>query len=266
MRSTNSVRRHALVAAAAALLGVAALATIVPGTARAAGDVPEAPNVDWSFSGPFGTYDRAAMQRGFQVYKEVCASCHGLNYVAYRNLQALGFNEAEVKAIAAEYTVTDGPNDDGEMYERPAVPSDRFVNPFPNPQAARVSNGGAYPPDLPLMVKARPDGADYLHGVLIGYRDAPAGFEVPVGQYYNAYFPGHRIAMPPPLNEGQVEYGDGTPATVEQMSRDVTQFLTWAAEPQMESRKRLGVKILIFVAIMTIVFYMAKRKVWRDVH
>ncbi|MFC3229609.1 cytochrome c1 [Marinibaculum pumilum] len=261
----SSMRRSVL---AAAFFGLAALAAapLASGPAIAAGEVPEAPNVDWSFSGPFGTYDRAAMQRGFQVYKEVCASCHSLNYVAYRNLADLGFTEAEVKAIAAEYNVQDGPNDDGDMYDRPAQPSDRFVKPFPNPQAARAANGGALPPDLSLLVKARPDGADYTHGVLIGYREAPADFEVPVGQYYNEYFPGHRIAMPPPLSEGQVEYGDGTPATVEQMARDVTHFMTWAAEPKMEDRKRLGVKILIFVAIMTIVFYMAKRKVWRDVH
>lgn len=276
MRSTISVRRCApvprtapartvLALVAAATLALAALSAPA-GPARAATDAAPPPNIDWSFSGPFGTYDRAAMQRGFQVYKEVCASCHGLNYLAYRNLQALGFNEAEVKAIAAEYSVTDGPNDDGEMYDRPAQPSDRFVSPFPNPQAARVANGGALPVDLSLIVKARENGANYVHGILTGYREPPAGEEVPPGQYYNLYFPGHRLAMPPPLSEGQVEFGDGTPASVEQMSRDVTQFLTWAAEPQMESRKRLGVKILIFVAIMTIVFYMAKRKVWRDVH
>lgn len=260
-----AMTRTVMTLAAAAAFALAGLAG-PGGTAQASTEVAAPPNVDWDFGGAFGTYDRAAMQRGFQVYKEVCASCHSLKFLAYRNLQALGFNEAEVKAIAAEYNVTAGPNDEGDMYERPAQPSDPFVSPFANPQAARAVNGGALPPDLSLIVKARENGANYVHGILTGYREPPAGVEVPVGQYYNQYFPGHRISMPPPLNEGQVEYADGTPATVEQMSRDVTQFLTWAAEPQMESRKRLGVKILIFVAIMTIVFYMAKRKVWRDVH
>lgn len=268
MQSSNTVRFRGMRSLKRAGLGLAAALglTLAAGTAWSAGDAPTPPSVNWSFDGPFGTYDRAAMQRGFQVYKEVCASCHALSYVSYRNLEALGFSEAEVKAIAAEYTVLDGPNDDGEMFERPALPSDRFVSPFPNPQAARAANGGAMPPDLSLMTKARPDGANYLNAVLTGYREPPAGVEVPAGQYYNLYFPGHFIAMPPPLSEGQVEFADGTPATVEQMSRDVTQFLAWAAEPKMEDRKRLGVKVLIFVAIMTFVFYLAKRKAWRDVH
>ena len=271
MHSPIFAPRFTLARRALSALGTTAatvfLALALNGTpAVAAVEAADPPEVDWSFAGPFGTYDRAAMQRGFQVYKEVCASCHALGYVSYRNLADLGFSEAEVKAIAAEYTVTDGPNEDGDMFERPALPSDRFVSPFPNPQAARAANGGAYPPDLSLVAKAFAEGPDYVHALLIGYHEPPAGVEVPPGQYFNIYFPGHNISMPPPLSEGQVEYGDGTPATVEQMARDVSHFLNWAAEPKLEERKRLGVKILIFVAIMTIVFYMAKRKIWRDVH
>jgi len=265
MRSTIFASRGSLLALAAGGLAMFGLAVAGPASVHAA-EAPPPPQVNWSFQGPFGTYDRAAKQRGFQVYKEVCASCHAMKFLAYRNLSALGFNEAEVRAIAAQYMVTDGPNEEGDMYQRPGLPSDRFVSPFPNPQAARAANGGAYPVDLSLMTKATDYGPDYVNGILVGYRDPPAGVEVPVGQYYNSYFPGHLIAMPPPMVEGQVEFADGTPATVEQMSRDLTHFLAWAAEPKMEERKRLGVKVLIFVALMTIVFYMAKRKIWRDVH
>ncbi len=239
---------------------------LVSGAAQAAGDVVPPMKQDWGFYGIFGTYDRAAAQRGFQVYKEVCAACHSLSLVAYRNLQDLGFSEEEVKAIAAAYQVTDGPNDAGEMFQRPARPSDRFVAPYPNENAARASNNGAYPPDLSLMTKARLGGPDYLYSLLVGYEKAPDGFELLDGQYYNKYFPGHKIAMPQPINEGQVTFADGTQASVSNMSHDVTVFLNWAAEPELERRHRLGVQVILFLIVATGFFYAAKRRVWADVH
>lgn len=251
-------------AIAASILG-AAIAT-APRSAQAAGEAVPIPSYDWSFSGIFGTFDRAAMQRGFQVYTEVCASCHGLEYIAFRNLAALGYDEDQIKAIAATYTVEDGPDDFGEMFEREAIPADRFPPPFANENAARAAMGGAYPPDLSLMTKKRANGVNYLHALLIGYEDPPAGVEVPEGQYWNAYFPGHLISMPPPLLEDQVEFSDGTPATVEQMSSDLTTFLAWAAEPMMEERKRMGVKALLFLLVLTALLYAVKRKIWADIH
>ncbi|MEX1108066.1 MAG: cytochrome c1 [Dongiaceae bacterium] len=226
----------------------------------------ELPEMHWSFESVFGTYDRGAQQRGFLVYKNVCASCHGLRLVAYRNLMDIGFGEEEVKAIAAEYLVTDGPDENGEMFERPATPADRFVSPFPNENAARASNNGALPPDLSLMAKARIGGPDYLHGLLVGYEEPPAGVTVRDGLYYNKYFTGHQIAMPPPLFEDAVEYPDGTPATVEQMAEDVTQFLAWAAEPTLEQRHRTGVKVILFLIVLTALAYAVKRRVWADIH
>jgi len=252
------MRRFAMMLAAAAI-GLA-------GGAALAAEGPAAPEQTWSFAGLFGTFDRAAQQRGFQVYNQVCSACHGLSFVAYRNLEAIGFTADDVKAIAAEREVTDGPNDEGEMYQRPARPSDAFVSPFPNDQAARVANNGALPPDLSLITKARPDGANYLHGLLVGYGEPPADLTVPDGMYYNAYFAGHQIAMPPPLSEGAVEFADGTPATVEQMAEDVTVFLSWAAEPELEARKRMGVKTLLFLIVFTGMLYAVKRKVWMKLH
>ena len=248
-------------------LGLAGfVAALLAGSAAHASEGAELQAQNWSFNSLFGTYERDAQQRGFLVYKNVCASCHGLRLVAYRNLMDIGLSEDEVKAIAAEYTVLDGPNDSGDMFERPATPADRFVSPFPNDAAARASNGGALPPDLSLIVKARVGGPDYLYGVLTGYVDPPAGFEVPEGLYYNAAFPGHRIAMPPPLYDDAVEYTDGTPATVDQMAHDVTQFLAWTAEPNLEARHRMGVKVLLFLLVLTALAYAVKRKVWANVH
>lgn len=221
--------------------------------------------VPWQFEGAFGTVDRQAAQRGFQVYKEVCSSCHALEYMSYRNLQDIGFSEDEVKAIASSVNVTDGPNNEGEMFERPGRPSDRFKKPFANEQAARASNGGAYPPNLSLMVKARPNGANYVYSLLTGYEDAPHDMKMGVGMNYNKYFPGHQIAMAKPLSDGQVEYMDGTTASVEQMAKDVTVFLQWAAEPEMEQRKRMGIKVFIYLGIFTVLFYLAKNIIWRDV-
>jgi len=258
-------------ALAVALLGLAALAT--PALAQDEG--ASIPRQSWSFDGPFGTYDRAALQRGFQVYQEVCSNCHSLNLVAYRDLAALGYNDDQVKAIAAQKEVTDGPNDQGEMFQRPARPSDHFVPAFPNDQANRAAHNGALPPDQSLIVKARAGGlgilfgatgADYAYAILTGYKDPPAGEKLPDNQYYNSYFPGHHIAMPPPLTDDIVTYGDGTKATVQQEAHDVVTFLTWAAEPNMEDRKRTGAKVLLFLLVMTGVLYLAKRKIWAEVH
>ena len=179
-----------------------------------------------------------------------------------RHLEGIGFNEREIKAIAAEYEVTDGPNDDGEMFQRKAIASDRFKTPYANDKAARAANNGALPPDLSLMAKARPQGPDYLYAVLIGYKDAPAGFALGAGMHYNEYFPGRQIAMPKPLNEGQVSYTDGTNASVAQMSRDVTAFLMWAAEPKLEDRKILGAKVMVFLFVLAGLLMLAKRRIW----
>jgi len=221
------------------------------------------PKQDWSFNGPVGTFDRAAAQRGFQIYKEVCAACHSMNQLHYRNLADLGYNEAEVKAIAAQYNVKDGPNDEGEMFERPARPSDKFAAPFANKNAARAANNGAYPADLSLIVKARAGGADYIYALLTGYGTAPGDMTMASGMNYNKYFPGHQIAMPAPLNsDGQVSYADGTKASIDQMAHDVTTFLAWAAEPEMEDRKRTGIRVILFLAVLSGLFYLSKCKLW----
>ena len=245
----------------AAILALAA----VP-QAYAAGGGQEAPAQYWSFSGLFGGFDRAQLRRGFTVYKEVCSACHGLRLLAYRNLMDIGFSEAEVKAIAAEFEFEDGPDDDGEMFERPGKPSDRFQSPFANENAARAANNGALPPDLSLIVKARLGGADYVHGLLVGYTRTPEGMTVPEGMNYNQYFSGNMIAMLPPLNEDGVEFADGTKATTAQQAKDVTAFLAWAAEPELEERKRMGVKVVLFLLLLTGLLYVVKRRVWADVH
>ena len=247
-----------------ASLGLISLTTATP--AHAAAEGPHPAKQYWSYAGVFGTFDRAALQRGFQVYKEVCSACHAMSHLHYRNLAALGFSDAEIKALAAEATVMDGPNDQGEMYERPGRASDRFKAPFPNDLAARAANNGAHPPDLSLIVKARHGGADYIYGLLTGYGNPPSGLNMPAGMNYNAMFPGHMIAMPPPLTEGGVTFADDTAATVPQMARDVTTFLAWAAEPETEERKRSGLKVMLFLLLMTGVLYALKRKVWADVH
>lgn len=243
---------------------VAAAIAFAPLAATAAEGIAP-PKVTWPHDGMTGTYDKAALQRGFQIYKEVCAACHGMNLLSYRNLAGLGYTEAEIKAIAAEYTVIDGPNDEGEMFERPARPSDRFKNPFANPQAAAAANG-AVPPDLSLIVKGRHRGADYIHALLTGYKDAPADADVPPGKHWNKYYPGHVISMAPPLADGQVTYADGRTASLDEAAKDVTQFLTWAGEPHMEARKHTGMKVLLFMLIFAGIMFAAKRKVWADVH
>ena len=221
---------------------------------------------EWSFSGPFGTFDKAAMQRGFQVYNEVCAGCHSMKLIAFRNFADLGYNDAEIKALAAQYEVQDGPNDDGEMFMRPAIPADRMPAPYANDNAARAGNNGALPPDLSLIAKARPNGPNYLYSLLSSYGDAPNGKEVPDGMYYNAAYPGHLIAMPQPLYGDDVEFSDGAATSIEAVSADLTQFLMWAAEPKMEVRKRIGVAAVFFLSIFVILSYLAKRRIWADVH
>jgi len=229
-----------------------------------AGEKLDFPKLDWSFLGLTGTFDRASQQRGLQVYKEVCSGCHGLRLLAYRNLKAIGYNDDEIKAFASENSV-DSFNDDGEVVEREARPSDKFVPPYPNEQAARAANGGAYPPDLSLIIKARSDGANYLHALLTGYVDAPAEQKVPDGMYFNKYYPGKLIGMPQPLYEDGVEYADGTKATPDQMAKDVTAFLAWASEPEMEDRKRLGISVILFLLVLTILSYLAMKQIWAPI-
>lgn len=224
------------------------------------------PQQHWSFNTVTGTFDKAALQRGYQVYKEICSACHGLKLLSFRHLKAIGFSDAEIKSLAAQYEITDGPNDEGQMYQRPGLPSDRFVSPFANDQAARAANNGALPPDLSLMVKARKGGADYVYALLTGYQEPPAEMKIMPGMHYNPYFPGGQIAMPPPLHEGMVHFADNSPQTVEQMACDVVTFLAWTAEPDLEARKRLGFKVLIFLGFFVILMYAAMKRIWRNVH
>lgn len=263
MRAPRNLRHllGALALAGAAILGGAGLQP-----ARAAGEAEPLPPVEFSFDGLFGTFDRASAQRGFQIYKDVCSACHAMRQLSYRNLLELGLSEPQVRAIAASYTVMDGPDDNGEMFERPARLSDRFRQPFPNEQAARAANNGAYPPDLSVITKAREGGARYMYALLTGYADPPEGVTLMDGMYYNRYFPGHQIAMAPPLNEGQVEFADGTEATVEQMARDVTTFFAWASEPELETRRQLGVQVILFLVVLGGLTYAVKRKIWSNVH
>jgi len=235
-----------------------------PATAAGGAALPEQ---KWSWSGPFGTFERASLRRGLQVYAEVCSSCHSLDLMKYRNLSDIGFSDDEVKAFASEYEVEDGPDDEGEMFDREARPSDAFVSPFANEQEARASNGGAMPPDLTLMIKARKGGPDYLYALLTGYEeDAPEGVELMDGMNYNHYFPGNQLAMAPPLEDDLMEYADGTEATLEQSARDIVTFLAWTAEPELEERKSLGLKVMIFLVVLTGLLYGVKRKIWADLH
>ena len=221
--------------------------------------------VNWSFKELTGKFDRASLQRGFQVYKEVCASCHSMQYLSYRNLGEPGgpeFTLEEVKAIAASVEIEDGPDSQGEMFTRPGKPSDKFKSPYPNVEASTVANGGAYPPDMSVLVKARPGGADYMYSVLMGYEEPPAGMKLDDGVYYNKYMIGQKIKMASPLSEGIVEYSDGTEATMDQMAKDVTTFLAWAAEPELEERHRVGFKVIIYLILLTILVYLSMKKIW----
>jgi ubiquinol-cytochrome c reductase cytochrome c1 subunit len=258
----------------ALVVGLVFVVAVLWGAVQPRPPVPEDPvkllhkhpqEIEWSFNGPVGTFDRAQLQRGFQVYKEVCSACHSINRVAFRDLAALGFSPAEIKAIAAGYEL---PSIDGtgEPTTRKALPSDKFPLLYANEAAARAAQNGALPPDLSLITKAREDGTNYVHSLITGYADAPANWKVPDGLYYNPYFKSLNVAMPPPIAaDDQVTYADGTKATKDQMARDIAAFLTWAAEPKMEARKETGVASIIFLLIMTGLGYLSYRKVWADI-
>jgi ubiquinol-cytochrome c reductase cytochrome b/c1 subunit len=245
------------------------------------------PSQSWSFSGPFGKYDRGSLQRGLKIYKEVCSNCHGLSYIAFRNLADAGgpgYSVAQAAAFASDYKIKDGPNDAGDMFDRPGRPADYFPSPFPNEQAARAANGGGLPPDLSLIAKARSyergfpkfifdfftqfqeQGPNYVSAILQGYEKKPADVALPEGTYYNKYFPGHAIKMPQPLTNGQVTFDDGSPATLPQYAHDIATFLMWAAEPQMEARKHLGLQVFVFLILFAGLMYFTKKKVWAEAH
>lgn len=249
-------------------------------------ETPEPPQLKWSFAGPFGKFDRAQLQRGFKIYREVCGNCHSLSLIAFRNLADRGgpeFSVAQAQAIAQQYKIKDGPNDQGEMFERPGRLADYFPAPFANEQTARASNGGALPPDLSVIAKARTyergfprflldlvtqyqeQGVDYIAALLKGYDNPPPGMQMPPGMMYNKYFPGHAIGMPPPISEAQVVYDDGTPGTVENYSRDVAAFLAWTAEPHMEARKRIGFQVIVFLIVFAGLLYFTKKRIWHAV-
>ncbi|WP_375454472.1 cytochrome c1 [uncultured Methylobacterium sp.] len=252
------------------------------------------PRQSWSYAGVFGRFDQAQLQRGFQVYKEVCSACHSLRLVRFRNLDEEGgpdFSASQVKALAATYTVKDGPNDAGEMFERPGRAADAFPPPFPNDQAAAAANGGKAPPDFSVLAKARTfergfpyfildvlpfvgyaeQGVDYIHAVLNGYEEPPKGTEVPDGVYYNKYYPGHLIAMPKPISDGQVTYPKDdkgepvVPETVDQYVKDVASFMAWAAEPHMMASKALGLRVILFLIVLAGLLYYVKKRIWADV-
>ncbi len=247
------------------LLTAAALTAVAAAPAWAQ-EAPTPPPQHWSFEGPFGTFDLASAQRGFQVYSEVCAACHSLMYLHYRDLAGIGLTPDQIKAIAAAVTVPQGFDDQGSPKDGPATPADQFRSPFPNEKAARAAQNGALPPDLSLIVNAREGHADYVFGILTGFADPPADMKMQDGMNYNKYFPGHQIAMPPPLTDGRVTYADGTSATVEQEARDVVTFLEWTANPEMVQRKQIGWRVVLYLLLMTGLTYAVKRKVWADVH
>lgn len=237
--------------------------------------------VEWSFAGPFGHWDIGQLQRGLKIYKESCSACHSMDLIAFRNLEALGYSEAQVKAFASEYEVTDGPNADGEMFDRTAVPADRFPAPFANNEAAAASNNGAVPPDFSLLAKARApergfptfvfdiftmyaeNGPDYIYSLLTGYEEAPAGKEIAEGTHYNPYYiGGEALAMANPLSDGLVSYDDGTPETVDQYAKDISAFMMWAAEPHLVERKSMGLMVLLFLALLALLLYLTKKQLW----
>ncbi len=248
------------------LLAVGFVAALtLSASAMAAEAEPPFRDAGFSFEGPFGTYDRAAAQRGLQVFRQVCSGCHSLKYLAFRNLTDLGYSVEQAKAIAAEYQIEDGPDDSGEMFMRPGRLSDHMPSPFANEVVARLANNGALPPDLSLIVKAREGGADYVYSLLTGYGDPPPGEVLRPGQYWNAYFRGHKLAMPQPLFDGVVSYEDGTEPTLEQEAKDIVTFLAWVAEPHMEARKEMGLSFLIYMAAFAVLLYLTNKRIWRPV-
>lgn len=248
------------------------LALVAPGAASAQDSVNEAPEIahqSWSFSSPFGTYDDAQLQRGFEVYRQVCSNCHSMRLLSYRNLGEPGgpeFPPKKIEEIASQVQVTDGPNDKGEMFQRPARPSDHFRSPFANEQQARNANNGALPPDLSVMAKAREGGPDYIYAILTGYTDPPQGFQLAPGMHYNKAFPGHQLAMPPPLSDGVITYSDGSKPTLDNYARDVAAYLMWAAEPKLEERHKTGTRVMIYLIVFAVIMYLAKRAVWARLH
>jgi len=252
-------------------LGASFALALLPVVAAAQEPPPE-PKIasqSWSFDGPFGTYNPEQLQRGYGVYKRICSNCHSMRLLSYRNLGEGGgpeFSPEAVKALAEEIQVTDGPNDKGEMYQRSGRPSDRFHSPYPNDEAARAANRGALPPDLSVIAKARPGGPDYIYALLTGYKDTPHGFDLAQGMRYNVAFPGHQIAMPPPLADGLVTYADGTKETADNYARDVAAFLMWAAEPKLQERHMLGARVIVFLFALAVAMFLAKRVVWSGVH
>jgi cytochrome c1 len=265
------MRKTTIVSGVIALASLAAGAVAAESVTAAESDQTP-PERHWHFDGPFGTYDRAAAQRGYQVYAEVCSACHSLELLAYRNLEELGLTENQVKSLIKDISVFDL-NDDGQPAERPAKLSDRFKKPFPNEAAAAAANNGKAPPDLSVIVKAREGGPNYVHGILTGYvpfdkltPEQIKEFNVTKDDNYNKYFPGHRIGMPPPLADSKVTYADGTKATTEQEASDVVEFLSWASEPHMEDRKRTGVRVILFLLAFAGLLYAVKRQVWSDKH
>ncbi len=260
------------------LLKTATLAAlIVAGSALAASDArhPHGPAGGFSFDNPVvGKFDRAQLQRGFQVYKEVCAACHSLKFVAFRDLTGIGFTPEEVKNIAKGYTMTDISPDTGESIDRPGLPTDYFPSPYANEEAAKAANNGAAPPDLSLIVKAREGGPKYVYSLLTGYHEKPPAtvknsegedekFELTEGQNYNPYFPGMKIAMARQLEDGKLEYADKTKATEHQLAKDVTAFLMWTAEPKLEQRRQTGITVLMFLAVLVGLTYFSYKRVWR---
>ena len=256
---------HCFQLAAALLLALAAQT----GVSLATHDEPHIQRQSWSFNGPFGRYDRAELQRGFQVYKEICSNCHSMRLLSYRNLGEEGgpeFSPEAVNILAGQVQVSDGPNDQGEMFERPARPSDRFHSPFANEQLARIANGGALPPDLSVMAKARPGGPDYIYALLTGYSEPPLDMKMTEGMHYNAAFPGHQIAMPSLLSDGVIAYTDGTKPTLDNYAKDVSAYLMWAAEPKLEERHKMGAQVMIFLLAFSVIMFLAKRAVWARMH
>jgi len=245
---------------ASAIIGTAA--TIYQSNIVSASDAKEPPHYPWSHRFPWQSFDHASIRRGFQVYRQVCSTCHSLDRVAYRNLVNTCYTEDEVKEIAAEIDMVDGPDAEGEMFERPGKLSDYMPRPYANENAARFANNGALPPDLSLMVKAREHHEDYVKAMLTGYQDPPEGVTLRQGLYYNPYFPGGAIAMPPPLSDGQLEFDDGTPGTLDQMANDVTTFLAWAAEPEHDDRKKMGLKAMFILGLVAVPTLYYKRLKW----
>ena len=217
---------------------------------------------NWSFEGIFGRYDNSTLQRGLQIYQEVCSACHGMKRLRFRELRDLGFTNDQIKQYAKTFEILDGPNELGEMFIRPGEPSDTFVSPYKNKEEAKASFGGSYPPDLSLLTKAIKNGPDYIYSLLTGYEDPPKEFKLTDGLYYNPYYDGKVIAMPPPLYDNAIEYIDGTNASLDQLSYDIVHFLNWAAEPKLQQRKSLGLKVLLFLIVLTLLLYVTMKEIW----